>query len=379
MGTMKTWPTLYKKTSTGAIQCWEIMAEEGQDQTGVIYILHGQVGGKMVATSDVIREGKNAGKKNATTAMEQALAEAESKFQKSLKKGYVLTIAEAEAGTVDAVIEGGVVPMLAHKHSEHGAKVKYPAMCQPKLDGIRCIAVVKNGVCTLWSRTRKPIRSVPHIVTQIEDLDLGDVVLDGELYAAKFADNFDEIISLARKDEPGPGHEQLEYHVYDYVSGDDFFVRSGILGGMLDGAGPNIKYVYTATVNSAEEMSEMFARFMADGYEGLMLRATEGPYEHKRSYGLQKVKEFVDEDFPIFSVEEGRGKLMGHVGAFVCQMPDGRTFKAKPMGRQDLSKQYWENHDLWKGKKLVVKYQNKTPDGIPRFPVGVRLRDSEDF
>ena len=55
----------------------------------------------------MIREGKNAGKKNATTPVEQAMAEARSQWGK--KKGYVEKITQAQDGHVDEeTIEGGI-------------------------------------------------------------------------------------------------------------------------------------------------------------------------------------------------------------------------------------------------------------------------------
>src|SRR5271156_1091146 len=163
-------PILYKKTSTGAIQFWSI-AVSGNE----IVTTYGQLDtDSPQVTTDVIKEGKNAGQSNETSAAQQAEREAKAKWTKQLKKGYVKTQAEAEDGTTDAIIEGGILPMLAHKYSVNGVltkdakKIKFPALGQPKMDGIRCIATKKNGVCTLWARTRKPIKSVPHIIAAIE-------------------------------------------------------------------------------------------------------------------------------------------------------------------------------------------------------------------
>src|SRR5271168_1368993 len=143
-------PILYKKTSTGAIQFWKIQVEGNEITT-----LYGQVDtDSPQCTVDVIKEGKNAGQSNETSAAQQAEREAKAKWTKQLKKGYVKTQAEAEAGTTDEIIEGGILPMLAHKFKEQCHKIKYPCLGQPKLDGIRCIAIKKDDDVTLWSRTR---------------------------------------------------------------------------------------------------------------------------------------------------------------------------------------------------------------------------------
>lgn len=108
-----------------------------------------------------------------------------------------------------------------------------------------------------------------------------------------------------------------------------------------------------------------------------MYRNPTMPYEHKRSSGLLKVKDFKDEEFKIVDVEEGSGKLMGRVGAFYCELKDGRTFKAKPMGTLEHVKDLWKNRKSCLGKMATVKYQNLTPDGVPRFPVLKCIRDYE--
>ena len=60
---------------------------------------------KLRDTLDVIKEGKNVGKKNGTTAEQQAVAEAQSKHNKQLDRGYVTSPDAAFAGDVDEEIE----------------------------------------------------------------------------------------------------------------------------------------------------------------------------------------------------------------------------------------------------------------------------------
>lgn len=370
--------TLYKKTSTGAIQFWKISVEEANNLPS-INTLFGQLDGKVQSTSDVIKTGKNIGKKHETTAWEQARLEAQAKWEKQLKKGYVKTIEEAQAGTVDSIIEGGVNPMLAHKFRDHAAKISYPAFIQPKLDGIRCIAILKDGVCNLWSRTRKPITGVPHIQRFLESrFGKTDLVLDGELYNHDFKNNFEEIVSFVRQQTPKAGHEVVEYHLYDIVhSSMPFEARSRTLNRHFMPVDGPIRLVQTELV-SYDEAVEWFATFQSLGYEGAMLRNELSPYKNGRSYDLQKMKEFETEEFTIVDIEEGRGKLTGHVGAFVCQTKGGDVFRAKMEGSLGRLKELFENHGLWQGgKKLTVRYQMLTGYGVPRFPVGVEIRDYE--
>jgi len=111
---IKEFPKLYKKTSTGAIQEWCVRVHTIVDEP-IIVNNYGQVGGKIQESIEKVLEGKNTGKANATTALEQAIAQAQSRWEKQLKKGYVQSIEDAQAGVVDDLIEGGVFPILAHK------------------------------------------------------------------------------------------------------------------------------------------------------------------------------------------------------------------------------------------------------------------------
>jgi DNA ligase-1 len=364
-------PTLYKKTSTGAIQQWNIHCSGNK-----IVTTWGQVDGAIQQTVDVISEGKNAGRKNATTPEEQARAEAESKWEKQLKKGYVQSLEEAEAGKVDACIEGGVAAMLAHKFDEHGHKIKFPAFISPKLDGIRCIATIIDGKASLWSRTRKPIRSCPHIVSALEQtFPRETLTLDGELYSNDYRDNFNKIISLVRPDDPVPGHEIVEYHVFDLVDGVTFSDRYQRL--VAAGFRSPLMLVEQQVVSSEEEAMNKSREFMEAGFEGGMVKNATSPYEHKRSYHIQKIKFMSDSEFPIVGIEEGRGKLAGHVGAFICRTQAGVEFKAKLKGDLDVLRTFFTEPERWRGKSLTVRFQNMTPDGAPRFPVGIAVRDYE--
>lgn len=373
-------PTLYKKTSTGAIQFWTIWVEP--DTAGAaILTRYGQVDtDSPQTTKDVISKGKNVGKKNETSAGQQAEAEAQAKWEKQKKKGYVDSIEKAQADELDELIEGGIVPMLAHKFAEQAHKIKYPAFVQPKLDGIRCIAIVKDGEATLWTRTRKPITSVPHIIQELEAaFETQDIILDGELYNHEMKSDFEKIVSLVRQEEPGEGHEMVQYHVYDTVNEESFKLRYAKLHRLFRMFEfYSLRLVQTEVAKEEDQVMDFFDKYRGQGYEGAMMRNVESKYANKRSYDLQKVKEFDDGEFKIVGIEEGRGKLAGHVGSFVCRMDTGKEFLAKAKGATERLKDYFENHKLWEGKKLTVQYQGLTgKEGVPRFPVGVTIRDYE--
>ena len=366
---------LYKKTSTGAIQEWSISVKDNE-----IHTVYGQVGGKLQSTVDIIKAGKNVGRSNETTPEEQALSEAQSKWEKQIKKGYVEDPNRASQGDTDH--EGGINPMLAHKFSEQGHKIQYPAYVQPKLDGHRCIAVIEDGKCTLWSRTRKPIKSVPHIVKELENVyKEGTHIVDGELYNHSYKANFEAITSLIRQEVPAANCTEVQFHVYDKAMPGGFADRIETLTNELhtyEKAVAPLQYivpVQTLTADDEDELMTLFEGFLSMGYEGAMVRNVDGEYLNKRSYDLQKIKEFDDAEFEIIGVEEGRGKLMGHAAKFICKMPNGLEFRAKLKGDTTKLKEFFDDSSLWEGRIVTVKYQGITKYGVPRFPVAERLRE----
>jgi DNA ligase 1 len=380
-----TFPTLYKKTSSGAIQFWTIYVEETL-HSGKYYDIcteYGQVGTESPQkTFDTISKGKNQGKKNETSIHKQAESEAKAKWEKQKKKGYVESIEAAELEQLDSSIEGGILPMLAHKFSEQGHKIKYPCYVQPKLDGIRCIAILKDGKCTIWSRTRKRITSMPHIVAEIEKHFVADIVLDGELYNHAFKNEFEHIVSMVRQEEPHERHTDVQYHIYDLIDDTPFNKRFLKLTNAFRIGKPVLKHIFPVFTVMAEEENNIEASFntmsKGMGYEGVMVRNADSLYVNKRSYDLQKVKEFDDGEFEIVGIEEGRGKLAGHVGAFVCRTKDGKRFLAKMSGEiSSLNLSNFLDPSSYVGKFLTVQYQGLTSYGIPRFPIGKSIRDYE--
>jgi DNA ligase 1 len=364
----KIFPTIYKLTSTGAVQQWTISVDGN-----VITTRHGQVGGTMQEATDTIREGKNIGRANETTPAEQAVKEAESKLTRKLKKDYVRTEEAAMAGKSSELVKGGITVMLAHRYDKYPHKIVYPAYVQPKLDGHRCPAVTgDDGTATLWSRTRKPIISMPHIARAVTALGVRHP-LDGELYNVDYADRFEELSSLIRPAYAKEGHEVVHYHVYDTAQDLDFEDRYAWLQDKLAGCELPIVLVETRLVQNESEMLEAFEEYLAQGYEGLIIRNRRGKYVAKRSYDLQKVKRMADAEYRIVGVDEGRGSMVG-CGVFVCETADGSRFNAKMTGKLADLKKYLDDPQAVIGRMLTVQYQGiTTKSQVPRFPVGLRL------
>jgi DNA ligase-1 len=409
---MKIFPTLYQKTATGSIQEWTISVRpisDGAEEWGEIVTQFGQVGGKLQRTSDQVTEGKNPGKKNATTALEQAIKEAQAKWTKSLKKGYVESIEAAQADQVDALVEGGIEPMLAPNKSypKDGNLVKalvFPAFFQPKLDGIRCIAIIENGHATLWSRTRKRIKSVPHIIEALERAFpfSGKFILDGELYTHDLRDEYEVLISIVRQDQPDTEkrHEAMEYHIYDMVEAPatsvsdpvtpetPFFRRNSAVEALVADCARPICRVPTTWVTCMAELLNCYEVALGDGYEGGMARNADAPYESgKRSKHLQKMKEFEDHEFRIMGVNEGRGKDAGTASTFDILLPclcctpakgaPGAIAKAGINKPYAYKKEVFNTPSMWQGKKLTVTLKRWTDANLPYLPRAKAIRDYE--
>ncbi|HUS59451.1 MAG TPA: hypothetical protein VM141_12440 [Planctomycetota bacterium] len=388
---MKQLPTLYKITSFGALQEWSVYVEGNRYWT-----CHGQTGGTIQRSASTVCTGKNAGRANATTGCQQAELEAAALHTKKLKKDYTLD-PNVKAGQKSELIAGGVLPMLAHKFSDHGDKLKYPCFVQPKLDGHRCIGMVPGDtggledLCPvgLWSRTRKNIASMSHIATALDRVFRRGDIVDGELYNHEYRDKFEQLTHFIRQSESKTGCEIVQYHVYDLPSdgGDDcvsggatFRERYETLCDLFveNPKGSPLKLVETREVANEDELMLAFEDFLAQGYEGAIARNADGLYVNKRSYDLLKIKKFDDGEFTCIRVEEGKGKMAGHA-VFVCQLPGSyEEFKAKMKGDHAELAKYFKHPELVIGKEVTVKYQGLTgKNKVPRFPVALRIRETE--
>jgi DNA ligase-1 len=288
------------------------------------------------------------------------------------------------AGQVDALVEGGIFPMLAQKFEKRKDKITYPAYCQPKFDGHRCIGIVKDGVGTLWSRTRKPIKSMPHIEKAIVALSRGhDAIFDGELYNHEYHDNFQQITKLITPKAPVEGHEKVMFYIYDMPSADTTFefrtkVIDGLFGFLQDEeAKKALVKVATLQIDSEAEAILAFTKFLDEKYEGLMLRLHDNEYlSHptSRSPGLIKMKHFDDAEFEIVDIREGRGKFEG-LAIFVCAAGNGKTFDAVMNGSLEELRDFYQHREALIGRIVTVKFMGFTNDGVPRHGRALRFRE----
>jgi len=366
---------IFKRSSTGKINEWTISITENGDGSYEINTSRGQVGGKIVHdTGKVVKEGK-AGR----SVLDQVTLQANALIKKKRDAGYT----DLETGvSTDTVI----LPMLAQNFEDHQSKIVYPALAQPKLDGVRCTARMKEGNVEMMSRKGKEFLVMSHIEEALRDILVPGVVLDGELFSDTLT--FQRVTGLVRKKELKTEKDiadvkgAVKFNIFDAYFPDEadltFVERTKRIKSMFASTPDEIRLVESQVVETSDSIDEIHDAYVKDGYEGLMIRNADSIYEvDRRSYGLQKYKKFFDSEYEIVGADEGSGNDAGTV-IWICKLAEGDVkFNVRPTGTRAQRTEWFTNAESHIGRMLTVKYQEFTNDGIPRFPVGVGIRDYE--
>lgn len=353
---------LFKYTNKGQVQQWQIIAEKDHFWTE-----EGIQNGTITTSLPTYCKSKNVGRANETTPEQQALAEAQAKWQKKVDGGYDEVLSSKKKF---------FEPMLAFEIAKYEKLLfTVPTFIQPKLDGLRAV----NANNTLMSRNGKPYLACPHLYQN-------EVTLDGELYNHAYRDNFNKIVSLCKKQNPTPeelqeSKEDVMMWVYDFPDHKGKFSDRLVALKKWFGKNSNPSFVLVPTyqIKNVKEMESYHEKFLSMGFEGSIIRLDLGDYENKRSKQLLKKKDFVDEEFKIIGAEEGEGGRTGTIGFFIMQHdknPD-KTFKSNVKGDFDFLKQVWKDRNNYIGTRATVKYFNRTPDDVPRFPYIIKLNRDE--
>ena len=287
-----------------------------------------------------------------------------------------------------------------------------PVFLQPKLDGLRCRALVDpvTGDIGLYSSEQNEIICVPHINKALskfldvimERLPLGTddgdsyawVELDGELYTHNLT--FQEIVSRAKRTKNlHPHHSDIEYHIFDMiVKGEETMLQKERIAYLNASFGiyqehqselgiPSyspIQLVPTYVAGNVEEVYNGLKQMIRDGYEGIIIRDPHNKYVRKRSTQMMKWKPRKSDSYPIVGYMEEvsiQGEPKDALGALICKCEKsyehfnvGSGSFLTREGRIDL----WKKRDDLIGKRAVIKYQELTDDKkIPRFPVLINI------
>lgn len=374
---MAQFPVLFGIAINGKSKQWSVEVIDGPQP--IIRTSHGYEGGKIQVANKPIIQGKNIGKKNETTPLQQAISEAQSLWQKKRDEKFnpkdndsdKEEQKESRAAAVDHDVPS---PMLAHDYNKRGKSIVFPCYIQPKLDGTRMVAMPQRG---LFSRNLKAYPHLEHIRQEIDRLS-PSIVLDGELYSTTLT--FQEIVGIVKNETVQSKQTEIKFHVYDMIAKDTFENRYSQLTTLFkQNKFKHLILVKTELCESQEEMKEKHAEYVETNFEGIMLRNKGGLYANNRSVHLQKYKEFFDMECQIVGYKEGEGLDAGCV-VWLCKITAGsqeKTFACRPRGTREDRQELFKMGEDYIGKMLTVRYQERTDEGLLRFPVGIAIRDYE--
>lgn len=260
---------------------------------------------------------------------------------------------------------------------------------EPKLDGVRCLAVIREGNCTLFSRNGKTLENFPHINHRltVEFQRTPMVVLDGELTSNNFQSLMKKLYS---KNIDSSQTLDTSYHIFDAIPYPDFFsgksdipyfVRRRILDRLVTQPSDCIEVVPTYRFSTTVGLESFFEDFLDQGFEGAILKDLDSPYLCKRNSYWLKIKPVRDYSLTLISVEEGEGKYRGQCGALVGLYSDGGVEFTVSVGTGISD----ENRiRFWSEREELINSLTKfdiSADGFTenknsfRFPRFLRLRE----
>ncbi len=362
-------PTLYSKDSQGEIRSWE-MSTETDGEFYYAVSSYGLIRGTVQRSKKVCLAGGIP-----TRDPQNIQSFCLSLWKKQKNKGYT----ENKDGEPTGVAPR---PMKAHLFDKHKHKLQYPVIVQPKLDGFRCISIKRDGQVSCWSGSGKRFETTSFIEDELNIYMKEGDCFDGELY--KHKQDFNELSGSIRN--IAENNSMAEYHIYDYIEeGMPQYQRLAHIQRLFEYPLPDadkficVKKVQTMAAGDEQGVFGAASSFVKKGYEGAIVRSLSNLYRPKyRSPEMLKVKEFMEEDYKIVDFYEGEGKDEGSV-IWRLITPEGREFSARPRGSYPERRNLFKNGAKYIGKWLTVKFPknvaSKSKDGIPRFPVGIRIRE----
>lgn len=249
------------------------------------------------------------------------------------------------------------------------AKIKYPAMAQLKMDGLRCNVVVKDNTVTFYSRNGKTFDLLGNLEQEFIDAARGlDVVFDGELLVTKDSKVVDRqtgngILNKANKGTISEEEAKLvTMTVWDIISYDNWIAGkeemiyvhryNRLISLNLRG---KINIVPSIEVRSLDEAKIVYENYYAKGYEGIILKNTDNIWEPKRSQTQIKFKGEETASLHVVGIQHGNGKYEGQIGSLICESEDGELMVNVGSGLTDEDRLRTD----FIGKIIDVKYNAK--------------------
>ena len=286
--------------------------------------------------------------------------------------------------------------MLADDSAKHEKKMVGDVLLEPKLDGVRVIAIcdVDRDEVKMFSRNGKELSNFPVILQQFDEIldQLSEsMVFDGEVMSEDFQTLMREIHRKA-----GAKTDDAILNLFDCLtldefkaggSGVDLLTRKDILDSYR--FGDNIKVISGTRMNLTEDRDRFidFNKMCIDkGFEGIMVKPVTGAYECKRSTKWLKVKPFIEVSLKVIATEEGTGRNAGKLGALIVEGEDGGKFIRTNVGSglSDTDREtFWKDREQLIGHIVevradaVTQNQDVTDEYSLRFPRFLRFRGFE--
>jgi len=292
---------------------------------------------------------------------------------------------------------------LATDSNDHANKMTGIKRIECKLDGVRVLALCSKNRVTLYSRNGKIFENFPDIEAQLDrikhrislEIKGGPFVLDGEIVG----ESFQALMKQAqRKDNVKT--QDMSYYIFDVIPLADFergywnaqqHKRTHILevNKAEIEAEPNLRIMPGMDVDLGTAQGQDVMRRFADdavaaGYEGIMIKSVDAPYECRRSSFWMKWKPVMTVDLNIVGFEEGTGRNAGRLGAIICEGTDNdRDIRVNVgSGLSDENRdEYWHSRNDLVGRVIEVAAdavtQNQDGTYSLRFPRFVRFRGFE--
>lgn len=389
---------LLGKASTGKFRFAIVESDEEWHDDVKGYIIqrsYGQVNGKTTLSPAIIVDRA----KQKRTWKEQLTLQYNSEVKKFKDKGYVevekhpneYSTDELDSifGDVKTNQYGVIKPQLA-KQSEKVTNRKIfdkEWMISRKLDGVKALFYYKDGEIHTASRGGENYdAATTHLRTNPDLLNFfsnySGTILDGELF--KRGKSLQQISGAARMEKNAYDCDWLEYWIYDcyFINAPKTpaYDRQVFLEMELsyphgipiyngdDSVKSPIYLLEQKKVSGWDNMIKLHDEYVSAGFEGAVIKDPTKPYKPgSRGNQLIKIKQYKSEDFKVVGYELG---LRGSEDmTFICELEDGRTFKAMPVGDRATKAEYVENFDKkYKGHKVECTFFNYSDEGIPTQP-----------
>jgi DNA ligase-1 len=269
---------------------------------------------------------------------------------------------------------------LAHDSANHEKKMVGKKQIEVKLDGVRVLAVCKSGKVELFSRNGKQFHNFPHIIAEIESVlerkpSPYDCVLDGEVMSKDFQDLMKQV---HRKD--GKAATDSVLHLFDFIPLKDFLeggwdkpqtYRSNLVKYWVLENEDLLEHVQACEWEevdlSTDEGNRRFVELnktaVDGGYEGVMIKDIDAPYECKRTHAWLKAKPFIEITLTVVDVEEGTGRNEGRLGAVIVEgEDDGYNYRLNcGSGFTDAQRdEYWTERASLIGNLIEIRADART-------------------